>query len=228
MTIFQYALKRSFSNKTNMLFLMLAPVVCIFLPAAEHWPLFPFGYQYFGILIMFISMRLTSIILEDRTRGVVKRLAVAPITHFQYLSQNLLAYFIIMVIQSFIVVYGGLLYGQELYQPFLLFGLFLSFSLTALAFALAWISFFRSKETSFLIFISLISLLALMGGLLIPIEMMPDVLVKLAVLFPTYWLMEGLNWIVLGENLSDFLLVNGMLLLYAVIFLILGSIRRIQ
>nr|AFV25620.1 multidrug transporter [Alkalihalobacillus alcalophilus ATCC 27647 = CGMCC 1.3604] len=211
-----------------MLFLMLAPVVCIFLPAAEYWPLLPFGYQYFGILILFVSMRLTSIILEDRTRGVVKRLAVAPITHFQYLSQNLLAYFIIMVIQSFVVVYGGLIYGQELYQPFLLFGLFLSFSLMALAFALAWISFFRSKETSFLIFISMISLFALLGGLLIPIEMMPDVLARLAVIFPTYWLMEGLNWIVIGEDLSDFLLVNGMLILYAVIFLILGSIRRIQ
>ncbi|KYG29636.1 ABC transporter permease [Alkalihalobacillus trypoxylicola] len=228
MILFQYALKRSLANKVNLIFLLLLPILCLFMPAADYWPLLPFGYQYFGIFLMFVSIRLTSIILEDRSRGVVKRLAVAPITHLQYLSQNLLAYFVLMIVQCVVIVYGGLLYGQELFKPHLLLVLFLSFSLTSLAFALFWISFYRSKETSFLIFISLISLIALLGGILVPLDMMPELLQNIAIIFPTYWLSEGLTWIAIGEELMEFLLINGMLWLYALIFLIVGSIKRIH
>lgn len=228
MTIFRFALKRSFSNKTNLVFLTLFPITCIFLPAGDPWPFLPYGYQYFGILILFIGIRLATIILEDREKGVVKRLAVAPISHFRYLSQNQLAYSVILIAQCAIVVYGGVLFGQELYQPSSLFFLFVSFSFASLAIALAWISIFRKKDISFLIYMSLIFLIVVLGGLMIPIELFPDLLKRIAVIFPTYWLAEGLNWIVYGEEMLDFLLINGVLWLYTIVFMIIGSIRKIH
>lgn len=228
MTIFQFALKRSFSNTTNLLFLTLFPIGAIFLPSGEYWPFLPYGYQYFGIIILFVGIRLATIILEDRTKGIVKRLAVAPVTHFQYLSQNLFAFAIIMILQCFIVVFGGVLYGQELYQPGWLFILFISFSFTSLALALAWISLYRSKETSFLVYMSLIILIVLLGGLMMPLEIFPDILQRIAVIFPTYWLSEGLNWIVFGDDISEFLIINGVLWLYTIIFVVIGSVRRIN
>lgn len=227
MTIFQFALKRSFRNKTNLLFLTLFPVGAVFLPASEMWPFLPFGYHYFGVLLLFVSIRLASIMLEDRAKGVVKRLAVAPISHLHYLWQNLLAYMVILLFQCALVVGGGVLYGQELYSPFALFFLFVTFSLTSLAFALAWISLFRNKETSFLVFMSIVVLIALLGGVIMPIEMMPAVFERLAVIFPTYWLLSGMKWIALGGQTTDILLIHGMLLLYTVCFLIIGSIRKI-
>ena len=228
MTIFHFALKRSFSNRTNLIFLTLFPIACIFFPKAEQWPFLPYGYQYFGIFILFAAIRLTSIILEDRAKGVIKRLAVAPVTYFRYLSQNLLAYSVILTAQCAIVIYGGILAGRELYQPFWLLLLYVSFSFASLAIALAWISFYRNKEAAFLVYMSLVTLLVLLGGLLVPFHIFPDLLKRIAVLFPTYWLAQGLDWIVAGGDRGDLLLIIGVLWLYAFLFIIIGSLRKMN
>lgn len=228
MTVFHYVLKRSLANKTSFVLLFLFPVAAIFLPSGEYWPHLPYGYQYFGIFILFISLKLAGSILEDRMRGIAKKLSIAPISHFSYLAQNLLAYFLILAIQCFILVYGGVLIGKELYQPFWLFVLFITFSMASIAFALMWISLFRNKEVSMLIFMSIISIIALIGGVLLPIELLPDILQKLAIVLPTFWLARGIEWIIFGGEIEGFLLVNGMLILYMVLFLITGSVKKIQ
>lgn len=227
MTIFTFALKRIFRDKSNLTFLTLFPIAAIFLPANDHWPLLPYGYQFFGVLILFVAIRLTGLLVDDRQKGVVKRLAAAPVTHFRYLFQNLLAFSVIVIGQSIFMIAGGMMYGQELHEPLWLLVLFLVFSFTAIAFTLAWNTLYRSKETSFLVFIAVIMIMAMLGGLILPVDMLPDTLEQIAVIFPTYWLAEGIEWVVLGENSGDFLLINGVLLLYALLFLIIGSIRRI-
>ncbi|QDI92245.1 ABC transporter permease [Salicibibacter halophilus] len=227
MTIFTFALKRIFRDKSNLASLTLFPIAAIFLPANDNWPLLPYGYQFFGVLILFVAIRLTGLLIDDRQKGVVKRLAAAPVTHFQYLFQNLLAFSVIVIAQCILVIAGGVMYGNELYEPLWLLVLFLVFSFTAIAFTLAWNTLYRNKETSFLIFMAVIMIIAMLGGLILPVDMLPDTLEKIAVIFPTYWLAEGIEWVVLGENIGDFLLINGVLLLYALLFLIIGSIRRI-
>lgn len=227
MTVYTFALKRSFRDKTNLLFLMFFPIAAIFLPSQAYWPSMPLGYQYFGILILFVAIRLTGLLLEDRQKGVVKRVAAAPISHFRYLLENLLAFATIMLGQCVVVIVGGVLYGQELYQPFLLFILYLAFSLTAIALALAWNSFYRSRESSFLIFMSVIILISLLGGLIVPYEMLPEWIQKLAVVLPTYWLYKGIEWIVHGGEAIDFIFINSVLFVYSLLLLIVGSIRRI-
>lgn len=228
MTIFHFALKRSFSNKTNMIFLTLFPIACIFFPRGEDWPHLAYGYQYFGILLLFVGIRLASILLEDRANGVVKRLSVAPISHFQYLSQNLLAFAVILIVQCAIIVYGGNLWGHELYRPGMLLLLYMSFSFTALAMALSWISVYRNKDTAFLVYMSLIFLMVILGGLMMPIQIFPDVLQRMAVILPTYWLARGLDWIVFGEHLVDFLLIQAVLWLYTIVFVMIGSGRNLH
>lgn len=228
MTIFYYTLKRSFGNLTNLIFLTLAPAACIFFPAGEGWPFLPYGYQYFGIFILFAAIRLTTIILEDRAKGVIKRLAVAPVSYLRYLVQHLLAYAVILIMQCIVVVVGGVLWGQELHQPFMLLTLYISFSITSLALALAWISIYRNKDSSFLVYMSLIFIIVVLGGVMFPLELFPDVLKRLAVLLPTFWLSEGINWIAYGERISEFVLIHGVLWLYTLIFLVIGSTRKMK
>lgn len=229
MTIFYYAFKRSIANKTNLVFLALFPIILIFFPTAEYWPHLPYGYQYFALFNLFISLKLTGLLLEDRMRGVVKRLAVAPITHFRYLTQNLCAYFIILAMQCILLIGGGVLVGHELYQPFWLFVLFISFSLSSIGFSLMWISFFRNREMSMITFVSVISLIAVLGGVIVPLELLPDILKKISIVLPTYWLAEGIDWVVFGsQGMMKFLAINGMLLLYTFLFLIIGSTRKLK
>lgn len=87
---------------------------------------------------------------------------------------------------------------------------------------------FRNKEISMLIFMSIISIIALIGGVLIPIELLPELLQKIAIILPTFWLAWGIDWIVFGGELKEFLLVNGMLILYMFLFLITGSAKKLH
>lgn len=228
MTIFYFTLKRIFSNVTNIVILLLFPVVFIFFPSAEEWPLLPYGYQYFGILLLFVGIRLTTLLMEDRKKGLIKKLSVTPVSHLNYLVQNLLAFTIILIIQCIIMVSGGLLAGHELYKPFWLLLLFVCFSITSMSMALAWITFFKRKDASFLTFMSLIFVMVLLGGLMIPVQIFPEILRNLAYVFPTYWLAEGLEWIRLGDETGDILLINGVLLLYGIIFIIIGSSKKLS
>ncbi|MFA9455294.1 ABC transporter permease [Halalkalibacter sp. AB-rgal2] len=230
MTIFFFVLKRNVRNLSNLLFLTVFPIAAIFLPnPPEGWMWFPVGYQYFGILILFVGIRLTSLMVEDRQKGVIKRLAVAPVSHFQYLWQNLLAYSLILVLQCIIVVAGGYLYGHELYQPMYVLVLFILFSFVSLSMALAWNSLYRSKESAFLVYMAAVMLMSLLGGLIVPVEMLPTFLQRLSMLLPVHWLAEGLGWIAIGdESISHFLFIGGIMVLYTFLFLVIGSMRRIH
>mgnify|MGYP000339074488 CR=1 FL=1 len=228
MTVFRFVFLRSFRNTTNLIFLTLFPLVCIFMPQGDPWPVLPYGYQLFGVFLLFVSIRLASYIQVDRMSGVVKRLSIAPLSHASYLSQHLLAYLLIIMLQCVILVYGGVLYGQPLIQPFLLLILYISYSLAALAIALAWITLFRNKELAFFGFMSFVFLVSVLGGIIVPVSMFPEWLARIAVLFPTYWLAEGQLWIVYGNELGDFLFVNVVLWLYALVFMIIGSTRKLR
>lgn len=211
-----------------MIFLTLFPIVCIFLPEGEGWPFLPYGYQYFGVLILFVGIRLTSILLEDRSKGVVKRLAVAPLRYFQYIGQNFLAFAVILMMQCVIVVYGGVLWGHNLVQASWLLLLYISFSFASIAMALAWVSIYRNKDSSFLVYMSIIFLVVILSGIILPIEMFPDRLARLAVLFPTYWLAEGLTWIAFGEDIREYVLIHGVLWLYTILCIVIGSTRKVH
>ncbi|WP_037287843.1 ABC transporter permease [Saccharibacillus sacchari] len=228
MTIFYFTLKRSFANLANLIFLTAAPIACIFLPAGEGWPPLAYGYAYFGIVILFVAIRLAQIMMEDRVKGILKRLSVAPVRYFSYLGQHLLAYAVILILQSAVVVLGGWIAGQELHRPWALFALYVSFSFAALAMALAWISVFRSKDAAFLFYMSLIVLAALLGGIILPLEIFPDLLRRIAVILPTFWFAEGLKSIASAQPFADNVRINATLCLYALVFLVLGSTRRMQ
>lgn len=229
MTIFYFTLKRIFTNVTNMVVLLLFPVVFIFLPSGGEWPFLPYGYQYFGILLLFVGIRLATMLLEDRKKGLVKRLSVAPVSHFHYLTQNLMAFAVVLILQCIILVFGGLLAGHELYQPFWLLLLFISFSFTALALSLGWITFFnRQKDVAFLTYMAFIFVMIMLGGLMIPIQIYPETLRNLAYIFPTYWLTEGMEWVRFKEDIGGILLINGVLWLYTTVLIIIGSSRKLN
>ncbi|TSB45329.1 ABC transporter permease [Alkalicoccobacillus porphyridii] len=228
MMVFRFALKRSFSSKTNLLCLAALPIALIFLPYdPESWMRLPYGYHYFSVVLLFVSVRLAVILLEDRQKGIIKRIAIAPITYLSYLSQNVFAFTILLLIQIIIMIIGGLLYGHELYHATRLFILYVMFAFTSLSMALAWVSLYRSKETSFLVYMALVVLMALLSGIMLPMEIMPDSVEKIAFFLPTYWYNEAINVIVTQASFIDFLLPLSILLLYAVLFLLIGSKRRI-
>ena len=226
MTVFQFALKRSLKQLTNIIFLCGIPLLAIFLPTSEFFPL-PVGYHFYGILLFFTSAKLVSVMMEDRVAGILLRIGVSPVTHLQYLWQNLLAYTLLLMLQSIIVIVGGLIYGHNLIAPGLLFLIYVVFTITAISFSLAWFALFRQKETAMTIMFGLVMLMFMAGGLFYPAELMPEMMQRIVVVLPTYWLAEAQWSLANTGQFQDLVIPLIVLVLFSTVFLLTGSRRTI-
>ena len=227
MTIFNFTVKRFFRSLLNLLLLFVLPLGILFLPKGEWLPI-PLGFQYYGLLQLFIAAKLASNIIEDRTNGIMVRIGVAPITHFQYLWQNLLAFSLILTgLNVLFIMAGVLVHGEELISPLRLFIVYSFFSMIAIGFSLAWYSLFRSKEAAFLIISGVIILMAMLGGMMWPVQAMPAAFQRIAMLLPTYWFVEGILVSVRGGTVVNFVMILVIMFMYSLAFIILGSRRKI-
>ena len=228
MTIFRFALKRSFRSPLNILLLCVLPAGVVFLPAVEGWTL-PMGFHFYGQLIMFAALLMVRAIVDDRQSGVLTRLASAPVRYFRYLSENLLAYGLLLVIQNAVVVALGVaVHGGRIASPVLLFVAFSCFSLASIAFALAGCSLFASREVAYGSLTTIIVLLSMVGGFYWPVGMMSEPLQKAALVTPTYWLLNAASVLQQGGPATRFVLSLAIMLLFAMAFLVVGSRRRME
>lgn len=227
MTIFRFALKRSVRSVANLILLAVFPVAVIFFPQTDP-RLFPAGYQYYAVLLLFTASKLVHMIMEDRKNKMLTRIGVAPVTHFQYLTQNLLAFALLLMIQSAVVTGGGVfVHGSVLGNPLQLFLLFGFFSFTAICFSLAWCSLFRHPESSIAVMFSIIIIMAMLGGMLIPIEYLPEQLQRFAMFFPTYWMTVGMKMVAARALFSELAVPLIVLLMFSSLFLLIGSRRKL-
>ncbi|SCY91403.1 ABC transporter permease [Alkaliphilus peptidifermentans] len=230
MTVFKFVFKRYFRNLSNVIFLGLLPIAAAFLPigGTPEWIPLPLGFQYYGLIQLLIAARLAEVIMEDRINKILLRIGVTPMTHLQYLWQNLLAFSAILTgVNVIVMILGIVVHGDALISPGLLFIIFTVFSMTSIGFALAWYSLFRNKETAFSLLGGVIILISMLGGVMWPIQIMPPLIQRLAMLLPTYWLMEGILIVVKGGGFIDLMQPLALMAMFSLGFIILGSRRRI-
>lgn len=228
MTIFRFVFKRYFSKLSNSILVFLLPIAVAFLPMGgfPEWMPLPLGFQYYGVVLLLISARLGRIIIEDRINKTLLRVGVAPITHGMYLTQNLMAYSLILTLVNIIfIAIGILVHGENLINPIMLFAVYSIFSTTAIGFSLAWHVLFRNKEAAFSLLGIVIMLMSMLGGVMWPVIIMPEILQRFAMLLPTYWLMEALILITRNAPISDILLSSTMMIMFSTLFILLGSRR---
>jgi ABC-2 type transport system permease protein len=227
MIILRFALRRGLGNPFVAALLFLLPVGVVFLPRTPGAAL-PVGFHIYGILLFFTAFFMIRIIVEDRESGVFLRVGAAPITHFQYLLESLVAYVLVLLVQNALVVgLGIVVHGQSLLAPWRLFTAYAVFSSTAIAFCLAVCALFRLREVAYGTCSTLIIVISMLGGAYFPVEMMPVSLQRVSMLTPTYWLFNALRVTERGGDHSQFALSLGIMLLFTMAFLIAGSKRRL-
>lgn len=222
--VFNYAIKESFRQPLNVILIFLLPVAVLFIPGNEYG--FPQGISLVGMVILYSGYLLSRPVAEDRMKGISARIEASPISRLSYLSSHLAAYFLILMIQSLIFIIGTLvLHGEATFGQPSIFSLYLSFALMTLAFTLAWTSFFRNFNLSFGLFSGIGSVMCLVSGISVPLKVLPERLIPFIRVLPTYWLPYGLDAVFEGER-NGFLIAHTVLLIYAGIFLLIGSRRR--
>jgi len=227
-TIFQFALIRSLRKKANLAALCAVPLAMIFI--RPLWTLENYmGFSFYSLTIMFAAFSLVRSIMTERVTGTVVRIYAAPVTTFRYLSQNLIAFCLLLGVQIVILVAAGtVMYHWEIGTAALLIVCYIVFAVTCITFSLAWYSLFRSREMSDAVFSIVISFMAMLGGIFIPIPLLPELLRKIGMLFPTYWLSNALLSIQLREFGMDYWLSVIIMLLFSAAFLLYGSRRRME
>ncbi|MCX7030889.1 MAG: ABC transporter permease [Spirochaetes bacterium] len=228
MTILRFALKRSFRGPFNILLLCVLPVGVVFIPRMEGTAL-PLGIHFYGQVIMYAAFLMVRSVVDDRSSGVLTRIAVAPVSYLRYLWETLLAYGLLLVLQNAVVVgLGIVLYGDTLGAPLLQFVAYACFSLTSIAFCLAGFSLFGRRDTAYGSLSTAIILLSMIGGFYWPIEMMPEALQRAALITPPYWLINALSVLQRGDPPGRYVLSVAIMLLFAIAFLVVGSRRRME
>ncbi|WP_194543757.1 ABC transporter permease [Paenibacillus sp. JZ16] len=227
MTIFNFALIRSVRSLPNLILLLGLPAAVVVLPVGG-WHGLPLGYHFYGILLLFAASKLVHMIMEDRKNKILTRIGVAPVTHFKYLSQNLLAFALLLVGQSAVITCSAWLMHADVFGSLIqLFSILSMFSVTAISFSLAWSSMFRQPESSTAVMLGIILIMAVLGGTLFPIQAMPASLQKIAMVSPTYWFHEGIMLAKNGGLFAEQLTPLGILLLFAIAFMLIGSRKKL-
>ena len=143
---------------------------------------------YIVMFVFFIMISMVSTFIKDRDQGIVARLASTPLPPSLYLFGKWIPYMYVVLIQIFILfLFGKLVYNIPLGQPILLvvLSILLTFTVTGLGLALA---LFSKTENMGLAITQVISLGgAMLAGLWIPYDMLPNILQMISKLLPQYW-----------------------------------------
>ncbi|AIQ26133.1 MULTISPECIES: ABC transporter permease [unclassified Paenibacillus] len=184
-----------------------------------------------GFLVMsmvFLITTSTTMIIEDKTSGVYKRLLYSPMKQKSYMLQNILSFLGLSVFQILIVFYVmikgfKLDMGTHLVTLILFFMLF---SLVCISMGVL-VSSFSSTTRQANALIGLINVpICMLGGCFWPREMMPSVLKGISEFVPTTWILIAAEKILNGKGFSSLYLETGVLLLFFLLLFLLSSIRK--
>src|SRR5690625_1688930 len=168
---------------------------------------------YVVMFVFFIMISMVTTFINDRNQGMVARLASTPLRPFLYLFGKWIPYMYIVLVQiSILLLFGKLVYNIPLGQPILLAGLSiaLTFTVTGLGLALALFSKTENKGIAITQVVSLGG--ALLAGLWIPYDMLPNILQMISKFLPQYWAHQAFQEAMTGTlAYIDFFQVIGIL-----------------
>jgi ABC-2 type transport system permease protein len=179
----------------------------------------------------FIIIPISNSFLRDRQTGVLKRLQCMGVPKFQILISKVLSYLIINNIQFILMFTIGmfivpLLIGEEFTLPNLNFQIIITTlicSLSATSFGLLLTSLSKSSDQASNLGAMATTIMALLGGVMIPHFMMPVFMQKLSFLSPLYWGLDAyLNIFLNNFSLIQLLPNLLVLLLFSTLFFLIS------
>lgn len=156
----------------------------------------------FPFVIMFIITSITT--LRERTSGTMERLMASRLGRLDFILGYMLAFGLLAVVQA-LLASGLLLYGfgLEVVGPvWFLVVMALANALLGTALGLFVSAFARTEFQAVQFMPAFVLPQFLIGGLLVPLSQMPDVLEKIAYFLPLTYAIDALNRVVSETTLS--------------------------
>ncbi|MDL2319072.1 ABC transporter permease [Eubacteriales bacterium OttesenSCG-928-A19] len=227
LTIYKFALLRAWRNPLSLVFNAALPLTLILIPGLWNGQ-GAMGFSFVGVAIMYGAFMAARGILNDKLDGTLIRIFTTPTSSLKYLSQNLMAAMTPLTAQILAVgIIGSSLYKWELGFTLSLMLLYFLFAAASVAFSFAWSCLFKERETSYAVFAVMMNVVAMLGGFYIPLQVMPSSLRYIGALFPAFWASNGILALQGGAAMGGYWLSAAVIALFAVLYMVYGSKRRI-
>ena len=169
---------------------------------------------YTVMFVFFIMISMGNSFIDDRDKGLVARLASTPLTPLQYVAGKWIAFMIIVAIQIIVLqTFGKLVYTIPIQQPISLaiIAIALTFCTTGIGLALSIVIKTNNMGIAITQVIALVG--AMIGGLWMPLEMMPDFFQMISRVTPQYWAHIGFKEAMSGTITISSLLLSSVILI---------------
>lgn len=235
--IFTLEMKKNLQDKGLLFWMVILPIIFTYLfieiftsgadDIAKLEVITSIVPGYIVMFVFFIMISMVTSFIKDRDSGMTARIASAPIKPKFYLLGKWLPYILIACVQIFILFsFGKVVYDINLEQPILLTSLsiFLAYMVTGFGLFLALSVKTENMGMALTQVIALGG--ALISGLWVPIDMMPNMLQKTAEFLPQYWAHQALQDTMHGTlAYKDFFTASGVLFAYGTSGFLLAVIR---
>ncbi|MEB2302396.1 ABC transporter permease [Lysinibacillus xylanilyticus] len=185
--------------------------------------------QSLGFLVLAMVLLLTfstTSVLKDKVSGLYTRVKSGPLARGSYEIQIFLSYVLIAMFQLFLVfmimTYGLGMDIADIFIPLYLIMLLFAVCCVALG---TFVSNISNNLTQANALLNLINIpMCMLGGALWPIDIMPELLKNISVIFPTTWVLQAAEKIVQGDVMSSIGLEIIILASFTLVFLLLGVV----
>ena len=232
MTIFRYALLRGVRSPLSLLVNCIVPLVLIFIRplwVGEGLNGFLQGFGLLAFVMMGGSFLMSMSILTDKIDGAIIRILSAPVTMRRYLTENLLSCMVPLTIQTLLIsALGFFLYDWSFHLTIVVFLCYTMLILSSVSMSFAWHCLFKTKDSSAGAFGLVLTLSTMLGGAMVPLEILPGILEYIGAVFPIYWMMRGLlSAAMYGTMTTMFWLGLLAMALFTIAYLLYGGRRRL-
>jgi len=235
LTIFKHALHNGVTKPLSLILNSIVPLILVIF-SDRIGGVFGGGdaanamaFNLLGFVIMYGAFLMANSIQKDKVEGVLVRILAGPITLRSYLVQNFFAAIIPMAIVSAVIGLLGFLIHD--WSGLLTVGLviiYIFLSATSIGLSFVWSCLFKDKEASMSGISVVITMTALVGGFMLPLQILPDVVYYIGMITPAHWASRAIDQLVTyGEFTQMYGLGLLALAMFTIAFVLYGSKRRL-
>jgi ABC-2 type transport system permease protein len=189
----------------------------------------PNMHTVIGFMLMFMMGLINntvSVIMDDRRQRTMARTYSAPIHSFEIVLGNFIGSFLVGTLQVLVILLftryvTNYDYGLPFVSQFILLEFFL---LASMGIASAVASMVKNASNMGMINSLVVTPTCMLGGCFWPISLMPDWMQKIANFVPQKWVIEAIQRMASGQTLSQMWMHMGVLTLFGLILLGVGSV----
>jgi ABC-2 type transport system permease protein len=186
----------------------------------EDYDMRTIDYMFPGIIVLALMvagiMATVSSFVEEREKGIYRRLSLTPLKRSTLLAGQILHRYLVILVQTLLILLVGILaFEIKIAGHYFLFWLVLTFgALCFLSIGFALTGLIRSSRSATPIFMSVFLVLMFLGGIFMPVTIMPDFLQIISSALPSTHLGNALRQVTItgagiGEIWKSLLIVGG-------------------